>query len=1040
MNRPIILPCDGGRRSAQLLPSVFGFALKASGSSDSIPRLGYQVFVAVALLMSIPRWTIAGDAAKTTRNGEPPAPRVASVAAVNPLLRAATAFDAPLSPTRPPTARENQALIEAIDRFSQRTVRDDFSALREFLGEHPESPWAPALETQLGYEYYRVGRYSRAIESWRKVWELNRPETDEFSHAIANRAGSELAMMYARLGRMAELRSLLPELRSRPQRGINHRSLRGAEDGFWSMENRPEVSFLCGPLALDRICFATDRAKAGSQLIQDSQSSTNGFSATQVAELSRRIGMNFQVAFRQPGAEVILPAVVHLKVGHYAALIARDGELLRADDPTFGNTKIWLSDAALEDEGSGYFLVRAGPLPPGWRTVPDSEADRIWGKGKTNISDPDATTNDDEQTCKDPNPNHDYQNNVSRNSHSDFTPNPSLPMAEWNVHLLLASHHVVDTPVGYTPPIGPAIYIKLSYNSVNGWPDFGLPHSNVSQEWRLNWLAYLTEDPLNPAGDIRFTAEGGGAWTFTDYDSGSQSFSHLFRSRAKLVRAGLGRYEIHYPDGWKKIFDQPDNSVGTLRKVFMSAVVDPFGNAATIQFHQPGHIASITDAIGQVTQFHYERPLPGEFIHPSVAWVPPFIVTKVVDPFGRTATFDYFSSINARLQGITDAIGIHSSFTYKQNEIGMTSLTTPYGTTTFETGSRSGLFRANWVEITHPNGEKERIEYSEKSTALIPSSEPLGIVPKGVPVRNFILWARNTYHWDRNAYARGYNDNDYTGARIYHWTHGLDYSSASPILESYKPPLEHRVWFSYEGQVNPTFVGTSDRPTTIARTVADGTTQLHRFEYNSLGNRTKSVDPLGRELTYVYAANEVDLVEIRQTRAGANEKLFSATYNAQHRPLTLTDAAGQTTRFGYNARGQVVGATNALGHVVRFVYDNNGYLLSVDGPLPGAADTAAFTYDVVGRVRTVTDQDGYTLTFDYDDIDRFRRVTFPDGTYEEVTYHRLDPEVFRDRAGRVSRLTYDALRQLVAREDPDGRVTRFDWCGCGGVSVGVDPL
>jgi hypothetical protein len=130
---------------------------------------------------------------------------------------------------------------------------------------------------------------------------------------------------------------------------------------------------------------ATDRAKAGNQLIQDSRSTTNGFSAKQVAELSRQLGMNYQVAFRRPGSEIILPAVVHWKVGHYAALIARDGKLLRAEDPTFPY-KTWLSDDALDDEASGYFLVRSGPLPAGWREVSDAEADRIWGKGPTNES------------------------------------------------------------------------------------------------------------------------------------------------------------------------------------------------------------------------------------------------------------------------------------------------------------------------------------------------------------------------------------------------------------------------------------------------------------------------------------------------------------------------------------------------------------------------------------------------------------------------------------------------------------------------------
>jgi len=196
---------------------------------------------------------------------------------------------APLMPSREPTTAENETLLAALERFRQRAVRDDFSSLTEFLERDPDSPWSLALETQLGSEYYRVGRYSKAIAAWKRVWESGRSKAGEISSFHANRAGSELAMMHARLGRMAELRPLLAELDSRPMRGQIPRNLRGARDGLWSMEHRPEVSFRCGPLALDRICFATDRAKAGNQLIQDSQSTTNGFSANQLAEFSRRL-------------------------------------------------------------------------------------------------------------------------------------------------------------------------------------------------------------------------------------------------------------------------------------------------------------------------------------------------------------------------------------------------------------------------------------------------------------------------------------------------------------------------------------------------------------------------------------------------------------------------------------------------------------------------------------------------------------------------------------------------------------------------------
>jgi RHS repeat-associated protein len=945
-------------------------------------------------------------------------------------------FDRPLMPVREPTAFENEQLLLALQNLAQRTVRDDFSSLTTFAEAHPGNPWAPAIETQLGREFYRTGHYSRAIGMWQHVWDSNRSERGQVSTTLANQAGSELGMMYARLGRMTELRALLDELQKRPEHGKVPRAIRGATEGLWSMEHRPEVSFRCGPLALDRICFATDRAKAGNSLIQNSASTTNGFSARQVADLSRQLGMNYRVAFRNPGAPLILPAVVHWKVGHYAALIARDGALLRADDPTFGN-KTWLSDAALDQEGSGYFLVRSGPLPAGWRRVSDTEAAGVWGRGTTLQSDPDSTTEYDQT------------------AHSC---GGGPGMASWNITLLLANLHAEDTPVGYTPPVGPPMYFTVSYDAVDALGLQTVPYSNVAPDWRINWLAWITDDPMNPAGDIQFAADGGGTLTFTDYNPTNQIFKNLFRNRADLVRTGTNSYEVRYPDGSKKIFDLPDGAVGSTRKIYMTAVVDPTGNAATIQFEFPGKISSVTDAIGQQTKLHYDfaytayLPIPDPPYLVAFPGTNTFLLTSVEDPFGRTATFTVNSPTNfnieagvpivsaswAQMTNIVDAVGLQSGFTYAGPF--MTSLTTPYGQTQFTPGSYNGLYRANWIEITYPNGEKERVEYSEIEGNGIPSSESLSIVPKGVPVRNYILYGRNTYYWDRKAYAAGYSPLDYTGARVYHWAHGLDYTTASPILESYKAPRENRVWLNYNGQVNASFAGTSDRPTEIARTMEDGTTQLYQFAYNPLGNPTQAIDPLGRTFSLAYSTNDVDLIEMRQTRAGQNDLIFSATYNDQHRPLTIAGPDRQTNQFTYNARGQLLSVMNARGDITSFSYDANGYLLSINGPLPGTNDISRFTYDPVGRLRTTADPDGYTLVIDYDNLDRITQITFPDGTFDQITYDRLDPVALRDRAGRVTTLTYDSLRRLIASQDPLGRITRYQWCGCNGLEAVIDPL
>lgn len=938
----------------------------------------------------------------------------------------ARVFDEPLIPLGEPAAGENGALASALRAFALRTVRDDFSSLTEFLGAHPASAWSMTLEASLGQEFYHVGLYSKAIESWQRAWQLGKSATEELPRSTAHRAASELARMYARLGRMAELRALLRELDGRPFHGASQRNLASAREGLWTMENRPEVAFRCGPLALDSICRATEPAKAGNQLIQDAASTTNGFSAWQVAELSRRMGMDYQVAFREAGAPIILPAVAHWKVGHFAALLrrSRDG-LIQAQDPTFGN-QTWFSDAALDHESSGYFLVRSGPLPEGWRAVPEGEAGRVWGKGTTNESDPDATTEYDEKAKEDC---------------------ESWGMAAWNVHLLLTNQTIEDTPAGYRPPVGPPVDFSATYNAKEvNQAATAYNYSNLGFNWSFNWLAFLRDEPLNPAADVTYFVEGGGGLTFVDFDPVTKSFRNEFRNVARLYRTSASSYEMRFPDGSRKIFAQPDGSAGTKRRVFLTAVVDPQGNSVTLHYDALLRIRTITDAIGQQTTLHYELPPQGG--SPEVAQLYQFRITRVVDPFGRSAVFQFAPGPFGFLTNIIDSIGLSSHFVYGVDEVGDTDhvthiseMTTPYGVTRFKTGSvKTALYRANWIEITHPSGEKERVEYSERSPVGVLRSDPLAVVPKGMPVRNLLLWARNTYYWDRKAYAESFLELDYTKARIYHFTHGLDYNTASPILESYKPPLEARVWFNYEGQVNPTFVGTSARPTTIGRVLDNGATQLHRFAYNSAGNVTRTIDPIGREFSFAYDTNEVDLLEVRQTRAGHNDLLLSVRYNARHLPTEVIDTAGQRTAYTYNSRGQVLAITNPRGDTTAFEYDSQGYLTASDGPLPGTIDISRYTYDHVGRLRKATDTDGYTLTFEYDALDRLTRITYPDGSYETIAYNRLDVAMVRDRAGRETRFTHDSLRRLASVEDPLGRVTRYDWCGCGGLDALIDPL
>jgi YD repeat-containing protein len=147
----------------------------------------------------------------------------------------------------------------------------------------------------------------------------------------------------------------------------------------------------------------------------------------------------------------------------------------------------------------------------------------------------------------------------------------------------------------------------------------------------------------------------------------------------------------------------------------------------------------------------------------------------------------------------------------------------------------------------------------------------------------------------------------------------------------------------------------------------------------------------------------------------------------------ITDAAGQPTSITYNTAGQPLTVTNAKGETTTYGY-SNGYLQSVTR----AGATVSLTYDAFGRVRTVTQPDGYAVTTDYDGLNRVTKTAYPDGTFEQYTYQHLDLATERDRLGRITRHYYDRARRRTSTRDPLGRVTQLAWCGCGQLKALID--
>jgi len=940
-------------------------------------------------------------------------------------------FAEPIVPVGEPEPGETSHLEEALDLYRSSNNVEAVTPILGFLHQYPNSAWKPSLLANLAVLYRHTGYINRALESSSDAWRMTKQSVDPATKKIADSALATYAELTAALGRTEELATLLDEIRNRPLSGHAAEVVSNARSGLWLMRHDPGGSFRCGPLAVERVSQVLHPGQKLDPKLLSYASTRQGTSLAEIMRLARETGLDLRALKRDPGSPIPVPAVVHWKAGHFAALVEQRSERFLVRDLTFGDDH-WISRRAIEEESTGYVLApREAALPQGWHPVREAEAAAVRGKGATGNPNPGSTPP-----------------TAPKKPH--LPGDPCAPqgkgMPQYDFHVAVVSLNVTDTPVGYVPPRGPEVSIGITYNSREDFQPATFTFTNIGTRWNFDWLSYVEDDDPNNAGQTIRVAERGGGSFILPHGAGLPAGSYgpnVSGNHETVVRTIQNGVTVsfvrQYPDGGQEVYGQSDNAT-TMRKYFLTAVSDPFGNTVNLTYDAATlRLLSITDALGQRTTLTYG--LAADI----------YKITAVTDPFGRQAIFHY---AGGELQSVTDAAGMTSSFSYGPTSYNpqlasdfMSSMTTPYGTTTFDMGEHppsnpSDIGNVRWLMATDPAGNQERIEFIHEAAGITDTTTEA--VPAGF--LNQYLEYRNTFYWSPTAMEQ-YSDTDpnrYLNATyLFHWLHdatgGPNNVTASSIPESVQAQGQHRIWFSYPNQAASIYQGSLSTPTGVAQVLDTGQEQRYSATYGPSGQIQKWTDPAGRQYSFHYAANGIDLTSIRNDllNGGQGEQIAAFTYNAAHRPLTSTDYAGQTYSATYNSFGQLTSIRRPDGVTTSITYDAQGFQTQV--ARTGTLFKETYTYDAANRVRTWTSTDGYTLTLDYDNLDRLTKITYPDGTADSVILDRLDVVESHDRIGRVSRYVYDPADRLIAATDPAGRTTTFSWCGCGALDQLTDP-
>lgn len=244
-------------------------------------------------------------------------------------------------------------------------------------------------------------------------------------------------------------------------------------------------------------------------------------------------------------------------------------------------------------------------------------------------------------------------------------------------------------------------------------------------------------------------------------------------------------------------------------------------------------------------------------------------------------------------------------------------------------------------------------------------------------------------------------------------------------------------------------------------TAPDGS--VSRREYSN-GLLAKRVDGAGAQITYEYDS-EGRIIRTTEGAGTANAKVTELAYDAAGRihtrtikgaeplldavttyeydnygrPIVVVDPEGGTRRFIYNDLNQLTDRYDGEGHHFGYTYDLlTGRVATLFNEL---GHTIRYTFDSLGRPKTLTDALDHTQTLEYR-VDRVVLTNF--AGHQSVKEFDLDgrPRRTIDEVGNVKSVEYDAFDRITKVTDGSGNVMtmEYDAAGAGVLRGGDDRI
>ncbi|WP_319561731.1 RHS repeat-associated core domain-containing protein [Marispirochaeta sp.] len=371
------------------------------------------------------------------------------------------------------------------------------------------------------------------------------------------------------------------------------------------------------------------------------------------------------------------------------------------------------------------------------------------------------------------------------------------------------------------------------------------------------------------------------------------------------------------------------------------AQTDPEENTTTFIYHNDGKLDSKTDPRGQSENY---PDFPGDFVtsytYDGLGRLETESLPLAADGYTRPeVSYTYYP--NGNLESQTTAEGAVRNYEYTERGR-ISSLEIEGGEHTYTTTYRYDDC-GNEIQRVAPGGAVTSTEYDGLNRAM------KVITPENT-VRRYEYDAKDrvTAEYDGNGIATEYSYDAY--GRTHTVTRAANSTRQDPETSTY--------W------------------------------------YDRRGNRTRMVDPVGRELQYTYDERGLQLT---QYEVGL-DKLYSFSYDEVGNMKQSRDPRGTVSAYEYDDNNRPVSVTMTNGietKTITHTYDEAGFMyLANDDGIETAYNMRGGTYvpDPYGRIITETTTIGsesFEVGYDYNLDGRVTGVTSPSGQTTRYTYNPL---------------------------------------------------